>query len=117
MNKRSLGNKKERIAAKYLEELGCEILELNYYTVRGEVDIVYKDGEYYVFGEVKYRRDISMGYPAEAVNYKKQRHIVYGALYYLKTKGLGDDVNIRFDVISILKDEIILYKNAFEPVI
>ncbi len=115
MNKRSLGNKNERKAQKYLEEQGFKILEINYYTPKGEVDIIYRDREYYVFGEVKYRKDSTMGHPIEAVDFRKQRHIVYAALYYLKSKGLGDNVNIRFDIISILGNDICLYKNAFEP--
>jgi putative endonuclease len=53
LNKRQLGTQKETVAAAYLEKEGYEIVERNYYTRHGEIDIIAKEEEYIVFVEVK----------------------------------------------------------------
>ena len=54
--KRDVGGQKETLAVLFLEKQGFRILDRNYYTRHGELDIVAMDGEYLVFAEVKYRR-------------------------------------------------------------
>ena len=112
------GDLGEAIATKFLKKSGYKILELNYRTPLGEIDIIAKDKETIVFVEVKTRSSKKFGLPGEAVNYQKQRHIRNSALYYLKSKGLLDKVSARFDVISILMSNITDYEiehlqNAF----
>ena len=65
MNRRAEGSAHERQAAAYLEERGLKILEYNYRTARGEIDLIARDRDMLVFVEVKYRRDSRMGYPEE----------------------------------------------------
>ncbi len=113
MNNRKKGNDYERLAGKYLEQQGYEILEYNFYTRAGEIDIVAKHEGYLVFLEVKYRRDEKKGNPLEAVSPKKQRVISRCALYYMKKKGFSQ-VPVRFDVVGILGEEIVLIQNAFD---
>ncbi len=113
MNKRNIGRAYEDKAAEYLEGIGYEILERNFYTHFGEIDIVAKDGKTIVFVEVKYRKSVSEGMPEEAVNAGKQKRIYNSARYYLYKKQIGEDTECRFDVVAILKNEIRLYKNAF----
>ena len=114
MNKRSVGGEKERIAGRYLEQKGFRILEFNYRTRMAEIDIVARDGDSFVFVEVKYRKDISDGHPLEAVNARKQRRIRMAALYYLEDHDLSPDLTaVRFDVIGILGDEITHIVSAF----
>lgn len=112
-NKRATGSRYEQLAGKYLEEHGYEIIQYNYRCRSGEIDIIAKDGEYLVFCEVKYRKSISKGYPAEAVDVRKQQVIAKCAMYYMMVNHLAD-VPCRFDVIAILGDETTLIKNAFE---
>ena len=97
----------------YLESCGYEILETNFYSHHGEIDIIAKEQQTLVFVEVKYRRDASRGYPWEAVNWHKQQHMYYTAKYYMLTHGYFSDTQCRFDVISILGEDIQLFKNAF----
>ena len=52
------------------------------------------------------------GMPYEAVDYKKQQRIINASKYYMLTHGISDTI-IRYDVISILQDEITHYKDAF----
>ena len=72
MNKRQLGTDYEDIACDYLQKAGYVILDRNFRSKKGEIDIVAKDNDVIVFVEVKYRKSNSYGYSAEAVNYKKQ---------------------------------------------
>ena len=113
MNKREVGSSYEEIAAAYLLKEGYEILERNFRDRQGEIDLVARDGEYFVFVEVKYRKNSDRGFPQEAVTPKKQRTIRKTAIYYLFTHGLGQETPCRFDVVAIMGEEIWLIKNAF----
>lgn len=87
---------------------------MNYRCRNGEIDIIAKDGEYLVFCEVKYRRDLKYGEGLEAVDLKKQRKISMCALYYITEKGM-DRMPVRFDVVSILGDgKVKVVKDAFD---
>lgn len=112
-NRRRLGAENEKKAGKYLEKAGYEILEYNYRCKAGEIDLVARDGKYLVFCEVKYRSGCGSGHPLEAVDLRKQKILSRCALYYLTGKGL-QDVPCRFDVVSMMDDEILVIKNAFD---
>lgn len=113
-NKRVIGANKEAIAAEYLIQQKYKILEQNYYTRHGEIDIIALEGNYLVFLEVKFRTNTKQGFPEEAVSYRKQQSIIRTARYYLYRHGMSYDTPCRFDVIVILNDTISLYKNAFD---
>lgn len=112
-NKRAIGGHYETKAAEFLETLGFKILDRNYQDRYGEVDLVAKDGDYLVFVEVKYRSNLKNGYPEEAVTDKKQKKLRHGARSYLYRHNYPEDTPCRFDVVSILKEEIRLVRNAF----
>lgn len=113
-NKRKIGSIKEHLAAEYLKTKGYEIIEMNFYSQSGEIDIIAKDADYLVFVEVKYRKDRKLGTAVEAVNYYKQRSIIRTARYYLYKNGYREDVKCRFDVVAIQGTEVSLISNAFE---
>ena len=117
MNKRRVGAGYEEMAVRYLNENGVKVIERNFRSRMGEIDIVGYDGQYYIFFEVKYRKDKSSGSPAEAVNVRKQYRISRAADYFRVYRKLKDSDNVRFDVISILGNEITWYKNAFDYII
>ena len=112
-NNRATGSYYEQLAGVYLEREGYEILEYNYRCKTGEIDIIAKDGKYLIFCEVKYRASDQKGHPSEAVTPAKQRVISKSALYYMTVNGI-DEVPCRFDVVSIEKDTVVLYRNAFD---
>lgn len=114
MDKRSIGNSYEQIAYKYLESIGYTIIERNFKSRSGEIDIVAKKDGYIRFIEVKYRSSSKYGFPGEAVDYKKQRLISRATSYYLYKHKYSEDTLVCFDVVAILDNEIILYENAFE---
>ncbi|MCL6628515.1 MAG: YraN family protein, partial [Armatimonadetes bacterium] len=72
----TLGTQGEILAAKHLESLGYEIIERNYRSQFGEIDIVASQNGDLVFVEVKTRRNAKFGYPSESVNLKKQQKII-----------------------------------------
>ena len=112
-NTKFTGIKGETLAKEYLQNSGYKIIVCNYKNKIGEIDIIAKEGDYIVFVEVKTRESLKFGYPREAVNFYKQQKIKQVAMGYLKFKGLYDKVNVRFDVVDILGDDITLIKNAF----
>ena len=116
MNRRKEGAYYENLVAEYLKTQGYEILEKNYRCRIGEIDLIARDGEYLVFVEVKYRTTGVSGYPAEAVDARKQQTIAKCAMHFLMKQG-NDDVPCRFDVVAIAgaegQEEITLYKDAF----
>ncbi|MBI5044235.1 MAG: YraN family protein [Nitrospirae bacterium] len=118
MNKQILGEKGEDIAAAFLKKEGYKIVEQNYRTPFGEIDIIAYDGQMLAFIEVKARKNPTFAVPQLAVNKKKQQHIVKSAMSYISSKRIKDR-GLRFDVIaiSIFDDtkNIELFKNAFEP--
>ncbi|NBH72446.1 YraN family protein [Clostridiaceae bacterium] len=111
-NKRSKGNRYEMLAAGYLEGKGVKILEQNYHSRTGEIDLIGRDGDFLVFIEVKYRKDARQGDPLEAVTAIKQDHIRRTAQYYLYSHRYGD-IPCRFDVVGILGNEICWIQDAF----
>ncbi len=112
-NNRKIGNLKEQEAKQYLESLGYEILEENFYMKGGEIDLIGRDGEYLVFVEVKYRSTEKRGNPLEAVTFQKQNKIIRTAKYYMYKNRIPEYTPCRFDVVAILGEEIVLIKDAF----
>jgi putative endonuclease len=92
----------EEIARRFLLSLGYQIITTNFRTKIGEIDIIAKDKDDYVFVEVKMREDVDKwGLPAEAVTAKKREKIENVALLYLQKEGLGE-VPMRFEVVEVL---------------
>jgi putative endonuclease len=111
------GKAGELIAARFLRKMGYHILEQNYRTVLGEIDIIARDRDTLVFVEVKARTSGRYGNPKSAVTPRKQRKISMVALHYLKSTSQSR-VKARFDVVAIhsagTAPQIELIKNAFE---
>lgn len=104
MNKRKFGIIGEKIAQDYLANKGYEIIETNYYTKRGEIDIICKKDNCIIFVEIKTRTSLKFGTPAMAVNYTKRKHIKSVAKMYLYLNKLNDS-KIRFDVVEVFINE------------
>jgi len=85
-NKREIGAKGEAQALNYLLEKGYQLIEQNYYTPFGEIDIIMaKENELY-FIEVKYRNSIKYGYPIEAMTGNKLKCLKKSMAFYLKSE-------------------------------
>ena len=86
-NNRKVGSAYEKMAGKYLQKLGYEILEYNFHCRQGEIDLIARHKEYVVFVEVKYRKDRKNGLPGEAIGSTKRRRISECARQYLYRRG------------------------------
>jgi putative endonuclease len=107
----------EAAAASYIEKIGFLILDKNYRVKNAEIDIIAKDKDTIAFIEVKTRRTLRKGLPAESVNYTKQKKIISAALFYIRENNINN-TRLRFDVIEVLdingSHELKLIKNAFQ---
>lgn len=112
-NYRKVGTVYENKAVLFLEEKGYEILETNFYTHFGEIDIIARDGKYLVFVEVKYRKSAYEGAALQAVTPAKQRRIIRSAKYYIYKKYYREDLPCRFDVVAFTGEEPVHIVNAF----
>lgn len=83
LDAKMLGTFGEDTAKTYIEKLGFTIVETNYKTRLGEIDIIAKQGLTYHFIEIKTRRGINYGLPREAVSRKKQKHIKQAAMLFI----------------------------------
>lgn len=114
---REKGNLAETKAEEYLKKLGFEILEKNFRTALGEIDIIAKKGHLLSFIEVKSISKEKGYLPEEKVDLQKQEKIQRVAeIYLLKNfKNLSKIKDIRFDVvvINLEKDEVRYYESAF----
>ena len=111
--KKLLGRAGELKAAEFLKKKKYEILEKNFRTHLGEIDIIAKDSDgTIVFVEVKTRSDESYGLPCEAVDIKKQEKYIRVASEYLLRKKLTEEP-CRFDVVEIENGKINHIENAF----
>lgn len=97
---KKLGNAGEEFAANYLESHGYQILARNFRVRSAEIDIVAEIGGVIVFVEVKTRKDMKHGLPAEAVNLRKQKKIIEAAGVFLQDDAYAECA-CRFDVIEV----------------
>lgn len=97
---KEFGKRGEELAARHLSKLGYEVIDKNYRTQVGEIDIVAKEGGTLVFVEVKSRRDENFGPPELAVNYRKRRQLTRAAFLYLTRKKKQNEP-CRFDVVCV----------------
>ena len=112
------GKTSESEAAEFLKNQGYKIVELNYRSIFGEIDIVATEARVLCFIEVKSRSTPAFGLPKEAVNRRKQHKLSQSALAYLKERQLLNQ-SCRFDVLALGRDEqgrqgFELLKDAFE---
>ena len=100
LTNRELGNIGEDLAEKYLQENGYLILDRNFRSNRVELDIIARDRNTLVFCEVKTRRSLAHGHPAEAITALKLEHIRTAALGWMSSHRMSYS-GIRFDAIEV----------------
>jgi putative endonuclease len=111
------GESAESLGAQFLLRRGYRLLERNFKTRLGEVDLVVENDAYLVFVEVRYRRSVAWGSPEATVGRLKRSKLVLAALEYVQRHRLEQRA-LRFDVLSIRQARggpcIEHYENAFE---
>lgn len=104
MNKKVTGNLGEKIAIDFMSKSGYKIIDKNFRSKIGEIDIIALDKNNIVFVEVKTRTSTKYGLPSEAVNSYKQSKIIKAAELYLTLNKKFKNLSIRFDVIEVFLD-------------
>lgn len=82
MSTKDFGNFGEDLASKFLRDKGYILIERNFRSIYGEIDIVAQDGDVLVFIEVKTRTDNQFGSALEAITPWKIKKIIRTAQYY-----------------------------------
>ena len=119
--RKSLGERGERAAAKFLRRKRYVIVARSQRMRLGEIDLIAVDGDTLVFVEVKTRKSCDAGHPAEAVTPRKQAKLTQLAQVYRKRHQL-DRTPSRFDVVAVTWAEesrqprIDHYVNAFQAI-
>ena len=97
-----LGKFGEELAVAFLEENGYEILEVNWFFDKAEIDIIAQKGSVLAVVEVKTRSSLEFGLPQEFVKPKKIQLLVKAINEYVTQKDV--DLEVRFDIIAIHKE-------------
>ena len=91
----------ERAAKRHLRKQGLKFLTANFRSPRGEIDLIFRDGDCLAFIEVKARSDEDWKRPAAFVDARKKRLLTQTALDYLRLIK-NPEVKIRFDIVEVL---------------
>ena len=108
----------ESYAEQYLSKQGLRLIERNFYSRQGEIDLIMLDGDTYVFIEVKYRKSKEFGGAIAAVSASKQKKIKHCVTFYLHQSDLNEyNTPCRIDVVAlegnIAQPDVTWLKNAF----
>ncbi|MEN8206733.1 MAG: YraN family protein [Pseudomonadota bacterium] len=101
MDTQTRGKDAEDRACHYLQTQGLQLLQRNYRSKRGEIDLILQDKSSLVFVEVRYRSNPRFGTAAESVDRRKQSRLIACAQHYLLTHPDSCEQPCRFDVVSI----------------
>ncbi len=84
MTRRDTGYRGEKLAQGFLKKRGYRIIETNYRTPEGEIDIVASQKESLVFIEVRTKRSLTFGSPEESITRTKKQKLRVMANRYLQ---------------------------------
>jgi putative endonuclease len=97
--RKTKGSETEQLVCDYLQAKGLQLLQRNFFSRYGEVDLIMRDGITLVFVEVRYRNNRQYGGAAASVTRAKQQRIIKTALYFQQRYAPQDAM--RFDVVAV----------------
>ena len=113
----TLGKKAEEAACQYLQKADLALIEKNFTCRYGEIDLIMKDKEIYVFTEIRLRNSQDFTNSLESITKAKQARIIKAATIYLLEKNLWNKTRCRFDVVGMIQKnnefQFDWIKNAF----
>ena len=112
-----LGREGEDLAERYLRQLGYTIIERNFHSQHGEIDLIARIDETLIFVEVKNYSYRSFNPPCAAISRSKKQSLIHAARTYLYKRGIKG-TNCRFDVLTIYRNQsnqckVEHFQNAF----
>ncbi|MCK5903394.1 MAG: YraN family protein [Cocleimonas sp.] len=99
LNNQKKGVETEHFASDYLQAKGLQLIQRNFHSRYGEIDLIMQSDETLVFVEVRYRKNKTFGGAAASVTRKKQQRIIKTALVYQQRYAPHN--NMRFDILAI----------------
>ncbi len=112
-SRRQLGQSGENLALEHLSGLGFALVNRNFNTKLGEVDLIVEKGDLLVFVEVRFRGTASFGGAEATVSRAKQRRVVLAAMQFCTQHRITERA-LRFDVVAITGTEVVHLENAFD---
>ena len=110
------GREAENAAYEYLKNQGLRLLDSNYRTPFGEIDLIMQQRDVIVFVEVRYRRSEHFGTPAETIDARKQARLRATAAHYLQRNRKISKQPCRFDIVALSglprSDRVVWLQNA-----
>jgi putative endonuclease len=104
----------EALACRFLKKQGLVLLQRNFNTKMGEIDLIMRDKDVVVFVEVKHRTNRDFIKPAQTINRLKRQRLIRTALFYLQTVKKHKPFKARFDMIGVAgNEEVEWIKNIF----
>lgn len=104
----------ELLARRHLERAGLTFYVANVALRGGELDLIMRDGQTWVFVEVRYRRNDTFSGAAASVTYRKQQRLLHAAAVWLAGRGASFDTSsCRFNVMAITGSQLAWIPNAF----
>lgn len=111
------GDIAEKIATKYIQKQRLRIIEANYKSRWGEIDLIALDNDILVFIEIRYRKSTNFGTALETVDNNKRQRIIKTAQYFLFNNPQYEKLDARFDLIGLTgeleKPDIEWFQAAF----
>lgn len=105
MSRKDLGNQGEQIARALLERNGLVHVESNYSCDMGEIDLIMREGDAWVFIEVKSRSNERFASVLEQISTAQCQRIRRCAQLFLIQQKLNEHVTpMRFDIVAIVMD-------------
>jgi putative endonuclease len=98
------GQRAEDMACQHLQRQGLSLLQKNFHSRFGEIDLIMQHQQTLVFVEVRYRKNRDFGGPAASITPAKQDKIRKTALFFMQKK--GREFNARFDVLAICGNDL-----------
>ncbi len=110
-----IGQYMENRACRHLERLGYRLIERNFRSRYGEIDVVAWEGSTLVFVEIRFRGKGSLVSPFESVSREKQRRIRLAVRDYLGTHKISESVPVRLDVCGMGEIRSFPGSGLFQP--
>ena len=98
------GASAEKSARNFPKNKNLKLVQKNYRTPYGEIDVIMQDQASLVFVEVRFRRTVAFGTPAETVNRQKQRKLRASAAHFLQQYQKFSNFPCRFDIVALTGD-------------
>jgi len=114
LTRQQQGAARERQARRLLEEAGLRFVAAHVRYRSGEIDLIMRDKQCWVFVEVRYLRSDRFGGAAASVTRQKQQRLLRAASFWLAGHNASFDTSpCRFDVLAITGEQVEWLANAF----